>query len=549
MAFKLRDIQDKTNADILNAIRHDASADYRERIPVADQSAMTDYVSNLFTNTPLRNEFVNALINRIGTVIARSNVWENPLAEFKSGRIEFGDTVEEYYTGLLKAHTYSAKDEPGEVDIFGQELPEVAAIFHKVNRQDYYKVTVNDLILRRAFLDENGLANFISDLMASATTSDQIDEFLLMTQLFPEYERAGGFYHAHIDDVVNSAGRDPANAALRRMRSDAALLTFPSEKYNAAHMPAFINRDELILITTPQFQAAIDVESLAAAFNIDRAEFSARTVIVPPERMGITGAQAILTGRDFFRVWDTALENRSMVNPVGLYTNYFLHHHQIISTGLFVPAIMYTTGSESPSEKIVLSRPTAVSVELRDPSGKVVTAVSPGGEYSVVSTVTTDPVGGNIGTVLELTGQNVNGTMLSHGGVLQVSDVETAKSLKVSAVANQIDPDNPSSAWPAANASASIEGAARWPVVGVLAGLSVQGVDVSPAFAENVHDYTVTVPSALKPADVRATVFGAGTVSVSVADAKATVVFDAGVGVDPVTYTITATVAGKTPGK
>src|SRR5690606_17422670 len=171
-------------------------------------------------------------------------------------------------------------------------------------------------MLTRAFASEHGLSSLISSLMEAPTTSDQWDEYLLMTSLFKEYEDNNGYFKVNIPDV-ESFGSDSADAkfALRRLREMAENLTFISRRYNAAGMPVAAKREDMVIFTTPEFKAALDVEALAAAFNIDRADVPSRMVTVRKEDFGIEGAQAILTTEDFFVVADTLLETRSAENP------------------------------------------------------------------------------------------------------------------------------------------------------------------------------------------------------------------------------------------
>ena len=57
-----------TNANILNAIREEASPTYQERIPAADQGDITATIKAMDSYRPAWNEFANALVNRIGMV-------------------------------------------------------------------------------------------------------------------------------------------------------------------------------------------------------------------------------------------------------------------------------------------------------------------------------------------------------------------------------------------------------------------------------------------------------------------------------------------------
>jgi hypothetical protein len=422
-----------SNADILNAIRNVSSLDYQRRIPAATKANVDDVVHNLLTYRPMMNEFVDALVNRIGLEIFKYNSWTNPLAKFKRGMLNFGDTIEEVIVGLLEAKVYDPDREYLEKDIFGTERPDVQSSFHKVNRQNFYKISVNEVLLRRAFLTEYGLSGFVAQLMEAPNTSDNWDEFLLMTSLFETYYSHGGFFKINVPDVSNLDSEAPdARAMLRRMRGLAETLPFISTHYNAAGMPISAKPDELELFITPEANAALDVEALAGAFNVDRANFPSRTTVIPNEYFRIDGVQAILTTADFFVVADTLMETRSQANPVGLHTNYFLHHHQVISASRFVPAILFTT---EPGDEIVINETPIESVEITgvfDSEGSQVSEVERGTLYHVRASGITNPEGGyNDAVVFEIVSNHHVGSHVTQTGMLYVSPFEAATSLTI----------------------------------------------------------------------------------------------------------------------
>lgn len=339
-------LKDPSNVAVLNGIRSNASTEYINRIPEATTANIREVVTRLTNNPPLWNEFEGALINRIGTVMARNYSWDNPLKEFKRGMLEYGDTIEEYSIGLLKSHTYDPDTEFTGRDIWKQEKPEAKSLFHKIDRQEYYKVSVNQELLRRAFLSSTGLSEYVSDLMRTPIESDNWDEFLLMCSLFKEYEANGGYWHVNVPDLTTmSASEADAKALLKQIRRYIGELKFRKPAYNAAGMPVGAKLDEMVLFTSPTVTANISVEALASAFNLPQLEVQSRIVEIPEGEFGIDGLQAILTTKDFFVVADTLLANTSIYNPAGLYNNYFMHHHEIISCSLFVPAIAFWTGA------------------------------------------------------------------------------------------------------------------------------------------------------------------------------------------------------------
>jgi hypothetical protein len=549
--LEINPLRNVPNEAVLDAIRADASMEYQRRIPLATDAGISDTVKNLTNHRTLYNEFIDALVNRIGMVIARNTNWTNPLAPFKRGLLTFGDTIEEIQVGLLEAHVYDPDREYMEQAIFGTETPEVQANFHKVNRQNYYKISVNEPMLRRAFLDPNGLTTFVNKLMESPSTSDQWDEFLLTTSLFAKYEANGGFYHVNVPDVrdIESDEAD-AKLALRKMRAMADTLKFLSTKYNAAKMPTFADASDLYLFVTPEFNAAIDVEALAGAFNIDKAAMHGKVQPIPADQFRVEGAQAILTTKDFFVIADTALETTNQFNPVSRSNNYFLHHHQVVSASRFVPAVMFWTGQDDELITISDSVSSVSTPAATDINGDVQTTVQRGNIYELGSEATM--ASGEVGAVsYTVTGSTSTKTYVTKSGVLHVGGDEGAGPLVITARSVYVDPSD-TRKDPVASTALSLTVAGpvvpEWPVQGDgVTSINIQGIPV-PGFTVGDTSYDVALDDYEPPIRKSDIVVNAGggdanvTLTGNQTDGYTiTVSYDPGTGA-PVVYTVNVTV-------
>lgn len=332
------------NHDIANMILENAPLDYQSRVPEATRNNMAQVGQALQDYRPAFNHFCDALVNRLGASIARSMIWSNPLTPFKRQSLQFGDTIQEFQTGLLKSHTYSADREYLEKAIFGVEAPPVTSYYHTRNRQEYYKLSLNLDELRMAFLNEGGLSSLTSGLMSAPTTSDQWDEFMLMLNMINARDAKAKFPRLQVADLKGGAATDKqVREFLKALRSQSANISFPSTKYNSSGIATFARPEDQILITTPEVQACIDVDALAAAFHADKADIPQRVITVPEEHLKFGKGQALLTTKDFFIVADTLIETNAIDNPVGRNRNYFLHHDEIISASRCVPALMFST--------------------------------------------------------------------------------------------------------------------------------------------------------------------------------------------------------------
>lgn len=336
------------NSVLLNVIRNNASLDYRGRIPVATQGNSLEILKRLESYKPDWNEFIQILLNVPALELYRARDIDNPLARFKRTLTRPGSWIQEIGVGLVQAHSYDKEA----TNVFGLREADVRTNYHVQNRKDKYVISISEDILQQAFYEPSGLATFVNNLMLSLQNSDALDEYLIMRNMIAEFDRENPLFNVQVPDFVNGLNLDgtamtpdeveqAGKQIARQIRAYGSKFRFANRAalYNAEGLPT-ISRNTL-LICTSDFLAAFDVEVLAAAFNIDRAEIWGQ--IVEVDDLGIEGAQAILCDEDWFVCADTLLETRSIENPDGLYMNHFLHHWGIYSISRFLPAVLFST--------------------------------------------------------------------------------------------------------------------------------------------------------------------------------------------------------------
>lgn len=325
----------KNGVEILNAIRNDASLSFQERVPAATQEDIREYGSAILQFQALQNEFVDALVNRIGKVILSSRLYKNPFAMLKKGMLDYGETIEEVYTSLAKAKIYDP--ESAETDFMKREMPDVQSIFHKIDYKNLFKVTVQRRDLERAFLSADGVYNLVSDIVSSLYSGMEYDEFITMKQLIVEYAKKGLFYEVEIPAVT----ADNMRGIISTVKGYSNKFTFMSTQYNAMGVPTYSDRSSQIIFIDSDFDALMDVEVLAAAFNMDKAEFMGRRILI--DNFGeLTGAKLLLCDESFFQIYDVLMQFESVRNPEGLYWNYFLHKWTVFSVSRFANAVLFT---------------------------------------------------------------------------------------------------------------------------------------------------------------------------------------------------------------
>ena len=358
------------NSTILDQIWLSATNDYQQRIPRASQAGVSAVAKSLFEpmNRNYYNEFVDNLVKRIGLTVVRQLDWKNPLAQFKRESLQFGTTIQEIANKLIKAHGYDIEDG----DLFNVNRPESEVAYHSVNREDRYDITINEVELRKSFLTETGLNDYITSLLNIPQTSDQYDEYQIMKQLFAEYDATdGGFFKVQVDDVTDEAS---AKALLADIRGYTGRMGFLSALYNKAHIPVYAEASNMVLFTTPDVAAQIDVHALAGAFNVSYAEVQSRVVLV--DEFPMPDTVAILASQDLFMCADYLFQMDSFYNPKNLNTNYYLHHWGVYSMSPFMPAVEFTTGDATNPATVTMSA-TGLTAEFRNEQGEKVEEGNP----------------------------------------------------------------------------------------------------------------------------------------------------------------------------
>ena len=456
----LRPLTDFNNVQLLNMIRNESSPEYQRRIPAATQSNMDITVSTLMSSTQLKNEFYSSLINRIGGTMVHTWKWSNPLSVFTRASQTYGDTWQEVAVGMPLAQVYDPNAEYLGADNFRKWKVDVDSLYHRLDFAHFYPVTTDDKTLRRAFTSDNGLSSLTSQLIQSCYNAAEVDVFEAMCHMFTQYARLGGYWRVHMDADLNkmTSTQDEARGLLRQIRSWADSLKFVSTRYNARHMPTFAKPDELVLFCSPEVKSALDVQGLATVFHrTDAAPTIDRIIVVPEDKFGIDGVQAILTTDKFLIDIPVIEEMTQQTNPVNINSvNNYLHLQRIISVSGFAPAVLFWNGAGSadnvvrPDGTAAATPKFALKLSAYGESATTPKNVARGGAVQVEAdtTITNDgraswrsgAVKYSIGT----TGKPLSEwTYISPTGVLVVGIDEANTVIPVQATADYINPVTP----------------------------------------------------------------------------------------------------------
>lgn len=366
---------DASTIDILNVIRANASYEYQSLVPKVTSANEVAKVGQVITGYPaLANQFLNSLINRIALVRIKTANFYNVYSDLKKGYLANGETVEETFVNIAKAREFNV--DMAEAREFKRTLPDVRTAFHVMNWRVQYPVTIQDQDLRQAFLSMEGVQDMIARIVDSVYTAQEYDEYLLFKYLMIKAITKGQMYPVAVDenDISDSA------VAFRAISNQ---LTFMSPKYNASGVTTITPKDDQYIFMDSTYNAKYDVNVLAGAFNMDKADFIGKLKLIDDwstfdnERFAeirrnsdmieeVTDEElalmkdvvGVLVDGEWFQVYDNNLMFTEKYVASGMYWNYFLNVWKTVSSSPFSNAVVFVKKTAD------IAEPETITVEI-----------------------------------------------------------------------------------------------------------------------------------------------------------------------------------------
>jgi hypothetical protein len=355
---------------------------------------------------------------------------------FKKGMLEFGESIEEVFVNIANPFQYDPQ--VAETSVFKREIHDVHSAFHIMNYQKFYKATISNDQLRQAFLSIDGITDLIAKIVDAMYTGANYDEFQTMKYMLAKHILNGHMNPVTIPDINSSN----MNSIVSTIKGVSNKFTFLDSKNNFARVMNHTPKQEQYLLVNSQFDATMDVEVLASAFNMDKAEFDGHRVLVdsfgdldierlnilfaddptytpitPEELQALDTIPCVLVDSDWFMVFDNYQNFTEQYNGEGLYWNYWYHVWKTFSVSPFSNNAVFVAGV--PAVKSVRVTPTEATVSV-------------GGQLQLNVTVATDNYAPqSVNWIIESTDAKAS---ISRTGMLKVNSDAIAGTIKVKAI-------------------------------------------------------------------------------------------------------------------
>ena len=409
------------------------SANVQALIPEPKAGNATEFFGAIRKYDPKFNEFGPALINAVIAGTVKASEAKNPLSIVYKEMREFGYTVEEIFADKLQVVDWTACDTSTYDDVFGVDPPRVYTNFHSINFQKRVKASISNVLLKRAFSSYEGFNGVVDAIQRTLVTSMIDEESKASTQLFALAHEAGCVYPVKINSNITLP-----------QESGKVYLDEPALKYNAAREKEIVHdfavgasRDynwmgvsqltdigRVLFITTPEYLSSQDVGVLAAAFNMDKAEFLGRTIEV--KNLGGAeedGAIGFIVSEDWFQIWLQSREMTQIYNPVKRVWNFWY-----FTDGTFSTSLMENCAELVDSMKSIAS----VAITTGQKATKCAST-----EIKATVTHGSERGGWSSKLIWSINGNNSKKTFISPSGILYVANDETADTISVTATSAQ----------------------------------------------------------------------------------------------------------------
>lgn len=361
--------------DLFNNIRASATDEYKNTVPFMNYGDSISTIANPILNyEAVKSQFLTGVTNMIGLTIFKE--WEefrNPLAILKQRNLDLGVDVRDIAVDILDENSYSLTDE-GLADVLKLDAPVAKECIHRLNRQVYFKISISDAELELAFNSWSDFDNFFVRKAEMLYMSNEIAEFKWAKELLRQTVQKGYVPTIAVSEVINETTGKEFVIAVKDCVAD---FMFPSKDYNmlkamtkgAQTINTWVKPENTVLVAPQKLYNKVDVNVLASAFNLDKADFLAGNKLAVDDlgyiRINTAESgdpvykyyklQGMIFDKHFTQIYDKKITMKNNYIASALVDQRYLHIWQTYSTSPFADVVAFVTEvnhSDIPSDYV-----------------------------------------------------------------------------------------------------------------------------------------------------------------------------------------------------
>lgn len=345
----------------LNKMREmsvDSGSIYHQYVPVVtDSTTIGEFGAPILDSQNLNvlNDFVGLLKKVIFTAVY-NKTFNNPLVGLEGERMPLGQFIEDVYVNPAHARGFNVNDFAGLLQKYDAE---VAAQYLSVNSDLQYCVTLTREKIRNAFTSWDQLEGLISGYINSLYNGAYITRYNQTKGLITAAYTGNNVNYKVISDVTDEQS---AKALIMQMRAAFSKMQIPSTNYNAWNkvkggrmaLKTWSDPQDVVVLISADIEALVDVEVLAAAFNMSKTDFLGRVIVVDDfsqynedGTVAVDGSaiKAAIMDKAWFKIKTQDFAMDEFYNANNRCWNYYLNDVRMCNYSLFANALVFATAA------------------------------------------------------------------------------------------------------------------------------------------------------------------------------------------------------------
>lgn len=345
----------------LNKMREmsvESNSIYHQYVPVVtDSTTIGEFGQPILDsqNVNVLNDFVGLLKKVVYTAVY-NKTFNNPLASLEGDRMPLGQFIEDVYVNPAQARGFNVNDFAG---LLQKYEAQIATQYLSVNSDLQYCVTITREKIRNAFTSWDNLEGFVSGMINSLYNGAYITRYNQTKGLALAAFTGNNVQYETVSAVTSE---ETATALIKKMRADFNKMQIPSTAFNAWNkvkggelaLKTWSDPEDIIVMISADVEANVSVDVLARAFNMDKADFLGRVIVVDDfsqynedGTVAVDGSaiQAVIADRSWFKIKTQDFAADEFYNANNRTWQYYLNDVRMVNYSLFANAKVYATSA------------------------------------------------------------------------------------------------------------------------------------------------------------------------------------------------------------
>ena len=261
---------------------------YQEQVPVVNHYTSSQVYGQSLLALPsdMRNKFIQALVNRIAYTKFVMDYFENPLQELAGDDLPLGAIGQEIYVNPARGRVYNIDDFAG---LLAKYESDVKTEYSEINFDVQYPVTIIRKELEKAFVSWGDFESFLMGISTSLYNGAYIDDYKYTKKLISNaYATNSVQMETFSFSNASAPTADEMKGFVKKLRKVFLDFKSPSTAYNAwskvggygRSIVSWSKPEDIVVFISNFLAAELDVDVLASAFNMDKADLMGKVYYV-----------------------------------------------------------------------------------------------------------------------------------------------------------------------------------------------------------------------------------------------------------------------------